>query len=166
MDRDEIIATLRRLGMEPRHLDAIDDTAAAPFDILTAADHGGHAFAHVVGYDAEMIEAERDYPEWVRQWAAATDKENVLSDVAAHVDFRGGPSWLTYVLDGMATRLEFVQEADRITPDVAETIVGDFGDVPGRTRVHQSWGGSGAYAWVPDDSVDAFLDFVPEFSRD
>lgn len=165
MDREEITRTLQWLGMELLRPEVLSDHDATPMAVLTAQGVAGPAFSHVLTFDAEMIADHGDYADWVRQWATATGKSHLLSDVDDRIDFDGGTSWLSYTLDGRTTRVEFVQDGDYLDPEVAATVEEDFSDVPGRTRVRESSGQTGAFAWVPDDTVDAFLEFIPALTR-
>lgn len=118
--QQNIIATLQRLGLELRNPAAICAGENRARSILTAEHYnGGPAFSHVLAYDAEMIEADDAYSEWVHEWARATGKEDRVTDVASHIDFDGGTSWLTYRLDGRDVRIGFTQEADWLDIEVS-----------------------------------------------
>lgn len=161
-DRDSIIAALGRLGVELRDASAIHPDETDPFFILVAEREDGMAFAHVLNFDAEMIEEDDAYGEWVRSWARVTGKEHLLSDVASHVDFDGGTSRLSYVLDGRPVRMEFKQDQDWLDPDVAERVEADFGAVDGRARLYLDNGQGGVFVWVPEQSVDGFVELFPD----
>ena len=161
--QQEIIATLQRLGLELRNPAAIRAGENRARSILTAEHYnGGPAFSHVLAYDAEMIEADDAYGEWVHEWARATGKEDRVTDVASHVDFDGGTSWLTYRLDGRDVRIEFTQESDWLNIEVFDRVLEDFGTIPGRTRLYIDNGQSGVYIWVPDDDVAEFTELIPD----
>lgn len=108
----EIIDTLQSLGLRLQDPGAFHPDETDPFALLVSEGERGIAFAHVLDYDAEMIEEDASYTEWVRLWARVTGREEDLADVAAHVDFDGGTSWLTYRLRGETVRMEFVQDGD------------------------------------------------------
>ncbi|MDK8769137.1 hypothetical protein QP932_11640 [Corynebacterium freneyi] len=161
--QQEIIATLQRLGLELRNPAAIRAGEDRARSILTAEHYnGGPAFSHVLVYDAEMIEADDAYGEWVHEWARATGKQDRVTDVASHVDFDGGTSWLTYRLDGRDVRIEFTQESDWLDIEVFDRVLEDFGTIPGRTRLYIDNGQSGVYIWVPDDDVAEFTALIPD----
>lgn len=165
MDCEEITRTLQWLGMELLRPEVLSDRDTTPMAVLTAQGMAGPAFSHVLMFDAEMIADHGDYADWVREWAKATGKSHLLSDVDDSIDFDGGTSWLSCTLDGRTTRVEFMQYGDYLDPEVAATVEEDFSDVPGRTRVRGSLGQTGTFAWVPDDTVDAFLEFIPTLTR-
>lgn len=161
--QQNIIATLQRLGLELRNPAAIGAGENQARSILTAEHYnGGPAFSHVLAYDAEMIEADDAYSEWVHEWARATGKEDRVTDVASHIDFDGGTSWLTYRLDGRDVRIEFTQEADWLDIEVFGRVLEDFGTIPGRTCLYIDNGQAGVYIWVPDDNVAEFTELIPD----
>ncbi|WP_295627447.1 hypothetical protein [uncultured Corynebacterium sp.] len=175
--RDDIIATLQRLGLELRRPEALapedgdafaelTDDEEHPFFILAAEDEQGPAFSHVLHYDAEMIESDDAYAGWVHEWARATGKEDRVTGVASHVNFDGGTSWLEYTLDGEPVRMEFTQDDDWLDPDVADRIITDFGDVSRRSRLYIDGGQGGTYVWLPDESIGEFRQLFPEAERD
>ena len=162
-DQEAIITTLQRLGFELKNPTAIRPEETRPEFILTAEDYDGNpAFSHVLAYDSEMIDEDRSYIDWVHEWARATEREDRVSDVAAHVDFDGGTSWLAYSLDGRNVRLEFEQEGDWIAFDVYDHMLDDFGTVPGHTTLYIDSGQAGVYIWVPENNVAEFTALIPE----
>lgn len=161
--QQNIIATLQRLGLELRNPAAIRAGENRARSILEAEHYnGGPAFSHVLAYDAEMIEADDAYSEWVHEWARATGKEDRVTDVVSHVDFDGGTSWLTYRLDGRDVRIEFTQESDWLNIEVFDRVLEDFGTIPGRTLLYIDNGQAGVYIWVPDDNVAEFTELIPD----
>lgn len=165
MNRAAVIEALQRLGLRLQDAAAVHPDESDPYYILTAQGERDMAFAHVLDYDAEMVEEDDAYAGWVRLWARVTGREHGLADVASHVDFDGGTSWLAYRLDGAAVRMEFVQDGDWLDPDVAERIIEDFGDVPGRVRLYVDNGQGGTYAWLPEESIAGFRALFPEAER-
>ena len=106
-ERDQVIATLQRLGLELKNPGALDpeganmfaeiyEEEAHPFFLLAAEDERGPAFSHVLHYDAEMVEDDDAYSGWVHEWARATGQEERVADVASEIDFDGGQG-STYV---------------------------------------------------------------------
>lgn len=163
---EALIATLQRLGLELQNPAAIREDDKDPYSILTAMDKNYcRAFSHVLEYDAEMVDCDNSYTDWVHEWASATGKEDRVTDVAGKVNFVDEgpePSWLTYSIDGNPVRLEFPQEDDWLNIDVYDRILEDFGTVPGRTRLYIGSGQTGVYIWVLNDGVAEFTALFPE----
>ncbi|NMF08691.1 hypothetical protein [Corynebacterium xerosis] len=164
-DRDAIIDTFRRAGLELLRPETIHPPTRPRFFILTSEDLEGPAFSHVLHFDAEMIEAHADYAKWVRQWARATGKEDRLSDASSNLNFEAGTATLAYILDGVPRRMEFEQADDWVNPEVAMDILDDFGDVPGRVRLFIDNGQGGTYVWLPEEGIAEFPELFPEAKR-
>ncbi|MFC3848771.1 hypothetical protein ACFORJ_01115 [Corynebacterium hansenii] len=165
LNQEDLIATLQRLGLELQNPAAIPTWEDEPIFTLIGEDEDRPAFSHVLFYDTEMIEEDDAYTRWVLDWARATAKQDRVTDVASHIDFDGGTSWLTYTLDGRPVRLEFKQDDDWLDPDVHDRVLEDFGTVPGRTRLYIDNGQGGTYIWLPDDSVAEFTELFPDAVR-